>query len=170
MKKKAKPSKRANGKFTLAACERICGDIASGLSAREAARREGISIGTLMMWRERHASFSEQYARACEIRTQLFTEDLLNAMQDAHNASADPETATHKINACKLEIDTKKWLLSKLLPKQYGDRTQMVLETPNPKDVLPTHTTEEDAAFMAQLAAIQAKTPEPQKLEQENDD
>lgn len=168
--KNKQEAKQTRGKFSLAACERICSDIASGLSARQAAKNEGIGIRTLLDWVERHPSFATQYARACEIRTQLFTEDLLNAMQDAHRASADPETATHKINACKLEIDTKKWLLSKLLPKQYGDRTQMVLETPNPKDVLPTHTTEEDSAFMAQLAAIQAKTPEPQKLEQENDD
>lgn len=167
---KPKTKKQARGKYSLAACERICADIKSGLSAREAARNEGIGIGSLYDWLKKHPSFSEQYARACEIRTQLFAEDLLNVMQDAHRASADPETATHKINACKLEIDTKKWLLSKLLPKQYGDRTQMVLEQPNARDVLPSHTAEEDAAFMRMLADIQEKTPEPQNITRENDE
>lgn len=167
---KTTSKKRACGKYSLAACERICADIESGLSVRDAAKNEGISAGLVMKWKKQYASFSERYARACEIRTQLFAEDLLNAVQDAHQASADPETATHKINACKLEIDTKKWLLSKLLPKQYGDRTQMVLEQPNARDVLPSHTAEEDAAFMRMLADMQAKTPEPQNITRENDE
>lgn len=154
-----------SGKYSIAKGERICEALANGSSLRAAAKAEGVSAATVLRWVKRYPSFAEQYARAREVGIQLYVDDILTAIEKAHYASLNPETGNQVISACKLDIESKKWLLCKLLPKKYGDRTQMVVEGANPADVLPKHTAEEDAAFLRMLAEMQAKTPPPPPVE-----
>lgn len=39
-----------------------------------------------------------------------------------------PEIGGTMLQAVKLEIDTLKWMLAKLMPKKYGDRAALALE------------------------------------------
>lgn len=75
--------------------------------------------------------FSTQYARARELQYEYHAERLIE-LADAERLSkrrvvrADgsvEETELDHVDRSRLQIDTRKWLLSKLLPKKYGDKT-----------------------------------------------
>lgn len=152
------------GKWSKAAGERICKLIETGKSLRQAAKAEGVTAAAVLKWVKRHSEFGKQYAQACELKYNLYADELDETLNEADKAALDPECGNQRIAALKLRIDTRKWQLGKMLPKIYGDRTQMVLESANPADILPKHTAEQDAAFLAKLAAIQAKTPPPEDI------
>ncbi len=66
-----------------------------------------------MKWLAQQPAFVEQYARAREQQTETWANEI-NDIADA----ATPED----FQVAKLRVDTRKWLLSKLAPKKYGDR------------------------------------------------
>lgn len=163
MSTKKKPGRQS--RYTVAAGERICARVADGMSLRRAAREEHIGIATALRWAKEHAGFAERYARACEERLTALQERVLELMELGHEVAGDPDCGNVRLQAVKLEIDTIKWLLCKLVPKRYGDRTQMEITGKDGADLLPQHTREEDAAFLTALAAAQAATPAPVGLE-----
>jgi len=68
---------------------------------------------TVFRWLAKHDAFRDQYARAQEDRAAAMAEDILEIADD--EAIADVQRA-------KLRVDTRKWLMSKMSPKKYGDK------------------------------------------------
>lgn len=128
---------------------------------RKAAEAEGVTHRTVLDWAAAHERFGTQYARACEMRLAVLEDKVLTLCELGHEVARDEECGHTRLQAVKLEIDTLKWLLCKLVPKRFGDRTQMEITGKDGADLLPKHTAEQDAAFLAALAAAQAATPPP---------
>jgi len=91
-------------------------------------------LDTIFDWLAKHEQFSELYAHAREARAELHAEEILEIADDARNdfmereaKSGETFTAldTEAVLRSRLRIDTRKWLLSKLLPRQYGDKMQI---------------------------------------------
>jgi hypothetical protein len=59
--------------------------------------------------------FAEQYACARLVGYHTMADDMLDIADN-------PETDAAAVNRDRLKVDTRKWLLSKALPKIYGDR------------------------------------------------
>ena len=78
----------------------------------------------------------ERYARACEIRELILFDDILK-IADKQDKDVDEVegivVVNHNvINRSRLQIDARKWILSKMNPKKYGDKTDV---TTNGKDI-----------------------------------
>lgn len=119
------PAKRKQGgqtRYTVACGLRICERIADGASLQKAAEAEGLRHSTVLGWTKQHPAFADKYARACGARLNMLEDKLLVLCSMAHEAALDNECGTNRIQAIKLEIDTLKWLLSKLLPRRFGDK------------------------------------------------
>jgi hypothetical protein len=99
---------------------------------------------TVQRWRNRVDLFRLNYACAKLKQADLLAEECLEI---ADNSTSESYAAD------RLRIDTRKWLASKLLPKQYGDR--VVLE----------QKTEENDQLKAELIALRAKLDEENKRE-----
>ena len=65
--------------------------------------------------------FAARYARAREQAYQRLADELLE-LADADCTGPDGKPDNALVQQRRLQVDTRKWLLSKLLPKQYGDR------------------------------------------------
>jgi len=65
--------------------------------------------------------FAVRYARARERGYQRLADELLE-LADADCTGPDGKPDNALVQQRRLQVDTRKWLLSKLLPKQYGDR------------------------------------------------
>ena len=111
----------------------ICSRIADGQSVREIARSDDMpAMSTIFLWLSKHKQFTEQYAQACEARAHYLAEELLDVSDDGTNdwmerKNSDGENIGWSVNGeaiqrSKLRVDTRKWLLSKLQPKKYGDK------------------------------------------------
>jgi hypothetical protein len=82
---------------------------------------------TVLSWVDENKEFSDQYARARELGYQGLADELLDIADDGRNDKFRDDdghvTVDHDVIArSRLRVDTRKWLLSKMLPKVYGDR------------------------------------------------
>ena len=123
----------ANSTYSQAMAEIVCAQLADGLSLREISRQDGMpDKATVMRWMNAHSDFRDQYVRAKEIGIEALAEDILDIADDATNdwmerKDAEGENAGWQFNGeaarrSQIRIDSRKWLLSKLAPKKYGDK------------------------------------------------
>jgi len=97
----------------------ICWSLTEGESLRTICEQPNAPTRTTVYrWLEDNEEFRGQYTRARERYAELEGESLI-ALADA----ATPQT----VQVVKLQIDTRKWILSKWLPKKYGEKTALEL-------------------------------------------
>ena len=111
----------------------ICNRVENGERLRKILESIRLSTQTFYRWKDADESKSKQYARAIELRADLKFESIEEdyseePQRDAETGRIDPAW----VNLQRLKIDAKKWELSKMLPKKYGDKqeTTHVFETP----------------------------------------
>jgi hypothetical protein len=95
----------------------------SGMSCFKACAKVGVPMQTFTRWAEEDAALAEAYACARENFVERIANDLMEI------SDQDPETVDGKkdwaaIQKHKLQVDTRKWLLSKLAPKKYGEKIE----------------------------------------------
>lgn len=109
MAAKGRPSK-----FTQALADRICERLAAGETLRAVCRDDGMPTPqTVLRWTGKTTAFAEQYARARESGYALMADQLTEIADNDGDPARD-----------RLRVDTRKWLLSKALPKVYGDKVE----------------------------------------------
>ncbi|MCH5285599.1 MAG: helix-turn-helix domain-containing protein [Akkermansiaceae bacterium] len=138
----------------------VCELIADGASRREAARVLNIPRRTLEAWLERKPEFKARYEVAAQARLYLMEERLLELSEEAARVAQEAQDASLarvRLEAIKMEMDAVKWQLCKLLPRKYGDKSQMEISGKDGASLLPRHTREEDVAFAAMIAEVQEK-------------
>ena len=85
-----------------------------GSSENAACEQIGINRGTFRSAALKIGA-ADEYARACEAIAESQVSALESAIADMRNGTIDASMA-------RVEIDTRKWLASKVLPKRYGDK------------------------------------------------
>jgi hypothetical protein len=117
--------------FSEELAARICERLAAGETLRAICRDDGMPApSTVIGWTYADEAFSEQYAKARQHGYQFMADELLEIADDGSNdwmERQDGENAGYQFNGehfqrSRLRVDTRKWLLSKALPKVYGDR------------------------------------------------
>jgi hypothetical protein len=114
--------------------DRICAALATGMSLRSVCRADDIPPeSTVRGWTHdvKHP-FSAQYVRAREIGYLSMADETIEISDDGSNDwmekfGKDGEAVGWTINGehiqrSRLRVDTRKWLLSKCLPKVFGDK------------------------------------------------
>lgn len=127
----------------------ICSQLAEGMSLREVCRQDGMpDKATVMRWLHNQPDFRDQYTRAKDIGIEAIAEDILDIADDGENdwmerKNPDGENIGWAFNGeaarrSQIRIDARKWLLSKLAPKKYGDKTTLAGDPDSP--LLPNLT------------------------------
>lgn len=86
------------------------------------------SMPTFYEWLEENEEYSKRYARACESRAELIFEEILEIADDSEKDTLIDEDGNERINTefvqrSRLKIDARKWMLGKMQPTKYGDKT-----------------------------------------------
>jgi hypothetical protein len=92
----------------------IDGMTVRGISCFKACEAAGVPMTSFMRWVDEDAALAERYAGAREAVIERMADDIMTIADKA----ADDAVAVQKQ---RLQVDTRKWLLSKLAPKKYGD-------------------------------------------------
>jgi predicted HTH domain antitoxin len=110
-----------------------------GQSLNKAAKQIGIDTRTFHDMIQKDTSLLHQYTRAMELRADLIAERMV---RNSHNRANDFYTDSEgnlkpnpvAVQRDRLILDTDKWLLSKLMPKKYGDKLTLdgEVKTGNP--------------------------------------
>ena len=87
------------------------------------------SSKTFYNWLESDEDKVKRYARACELRADTIFEDILDIADDSSNdITTDPlgneRLNTEFVQRSRLRVDARKWIVSKLNPKKYGDKIE----------------------------------------------
>lgn len=111
---------------------RICAELASGAKLTDICAAEDMPADrTVYRWLAANETFCQQYARAQEDRTAALAEEILDIADDGRN---DWMARNHggedtgwiangeALQRSRLRVDTRKWLMSKMAPKKYGDK------------------------------------------------
>lgn len=75
--------------------------------------------------------FAARYARAREAQMEALAEDIIAISDDSGlDVTVDPDSGSPRIDGeaiqrAKLRVDTRKWLMSKLAPRRYGDKVDV---------------------------------------------
>jgi hypothetical protein len=73
-----------------------------------------------------------EYARAREDLQELIASQIMEIADQAPALTANGSVDTGAVQKQKLQIDTRRWLLSKLAPKKYGDKLEVSGDAANP--------------------------------------
>lgn len=127
--------------YTAELATEICNRMSEGESLRAICRDEGMpSRSMVFRWLDAQPAFRDQYTRAREDLLEHWAEEILEISDDGRRdyiggQVTEGVTAVvvdhDHISRSRLRVDSRKWLLSKLAPKKYGDRTTTELTGPN---------------------------------------
>lgn len=121
----------------------ICRRVADGQGMREISRDAAMpAMGTVFRWLAEHTDFQERYAKAKLAMAEHMAEDILDIADDGTNdwierLGDDGQPLGWRENGealgrSRLRVDARKWLLSKLMPKKYGERVQHANDPDDP--------------------------------------
>lgn len=131
----------------------ICERLASGESLRAICKSDGMPPeSTVRSWAIDDKEFFAHYTRSRDIGMSIMEDDLLEIADSKLPRLDNGATDNGAVNALRLRIDTRKWIMSKIAPKRYGDKQAIELTG---KDEGPI-TLEYKADKIAELMALAA--------------
>lgn len=110
----------------------VCNRIAKGESLKSICREELMPcFDTVMNWVREKEGFIDQYQRAMDIRADVLFDEIIEIADDARNDWMEKETKngtitvldTEHVQRSKLRCDARYWMLARMKPKKYGDKT-----------------------------------------------
>lgn len=133
--------------YTQDLADLICERLAMGESMRSVCRDDAMpAMSTVFKWLREKEDFSQQYARAKEESADALFEELLdiadngtNDWMERNNAEGDNigwQLNGEHVQRSRIRLDTRKWALSKLKPKKYGDKIALGSDPDNPLTLL----------------------------------
>lgn len=120
--------------FTAEIAATICAELAKGRSLRDVCLDDDMPHeSTVRAWAlEDREGFSTQYTKAREIGYHAMADELMDIADNGINdwmerrgeEDAGWQANGEHIQRSRLRVDTRKWMLSKVLPKIYGDKVE----------------------------------------------
>lgn len=109
----------------------ICGEIAKGNSLRKICLSEAMpNASTVHLWVLTNEAFSKQYAIARAMQAEHYLDEIIEIADESSNDMVADDDGNERVNSeaiarSRLRVDTRKWAMSKMLPKKYGDKVDL---------------------------------------------
>jgi hypothetical protein len=117
--------------FNQVAADAVCAMLEDGKSLRAACVELDLSPRTVLDWTKANEAFSTQYTRAREVGYKLLADEIIDIADEKEvQVRYDGEDTLLDLSPTaiarnRLRVDTRKWMLSKMLPKIYGDKLEL---------------------------------------------
>ena len=124
--------------YTKELADKICAELALGKSMRTVVQPDDMpAMSTVFLWLREHKDFSEQYEKAKQESADAMAEELLYIADTpvmgeikTIKANGDVEIKQDEmLGHRRLQVDSRKWLMSKMKPKKYGDHLDLTSDT-----------------------------------------
>jgi len=104
--------------------------IENGKSLRFALKEVNLSSSTFFIWIDEDIEKSKQYARVTELRAEALLDEMFDIVDETSHDTITTDKGQEIPNGewmqrSRLRYDARKWLVSKLNPKKYGDKTDI---------------------------------------------
>lgn len=113
--------------FTQEIADEICQELAEGKSLRTVCEPEHMpAVKTIFNWMRTNEQFLQQYTRAKQESADAMAEEILDIADEASNKiMGDDKSDGARLQAERLRIETRKFLMAKMKPKKYGDKLDL---------------------------------------------
>jgi predicted DNA-binding protein YlxM (UPF0122 family) len=117
--------------------EAICKEIeTSSLGLKHICKNHNVARSTVTDYIRENKEAADRYARAKEMQMDYLAEEILDISDDGSNdlmtiVKGDEvyeQENKEVVNRSKLRVDSRKWLMSKLAPKKYGDKLETTIK------------------------------------------
>lgn len=114
--------------YTEELAAEICAQLSEGVSLRTVCQAEDMpNASTVFRWLASNGDFRDQYARAKVESADAMAEDMLGIADEIEGKILGNDRSDGaRVQAQRIRVETRKWLASKLQPKKYGDRLEVV--------------------------------------------
>lgn len=114
--------------FTQELADKICEQLAEGTSLRTVCIPDDMpAASTVFGWLRKNEEFVKQYARAKEESADALAEEIMDISDESFGVVTGLDKSDNaRVQAMKLRVDTRKWIMSKMKPKKYGDKLDVV--------------------------------------------
>ena len=90
--------------------------IAGGMTLKEVCETNDLPKTSVLRWIS--TEYLDQYACALRARADMQAEEIIEIADKKY-------TTNEELTAAKMRIDARKWLMSKMSPKKYGDKVEL---------------------------------------------
>jgi hypothetical protein len=97
----------------------------NGLSLRQSSENANVKAQTFLSWVDQDKDLSEQYARARSDMIDKIADDIIKIADEEMIPTGEGKVDSAMVQKQRLRVDTRKWLLSKMAPKKYGDKLEL---------------------------------------------
>ncbi len=122
--------------YTAEIGETIFEQMVEGRSLRAICRDEEMpDFSTVKRWLRKDDAFRAQYARAREDQADTYLDEIIEIADDdgqdrierqrEHKGTGTWVENSEYINRSRTRIDARKWFMSKMAPKKYGDKVEV---------------------------------------------
>lgn len=146
--------------FTKEMGDLICDRMETGESLRSICKDDDFPhLGQVIKWLASNANieFRLQYAHSRQVGLEVMADEVLNIADQEPVKTADGKIDNAGVQHQRLRVDTRKWILSKQLPKVYGDRTILAGDEDAPLNPLTNNERAAQAAKIINEALERAK-------------
>ncbi len=113
----------------------VCEQIEQGNSLRKSLETQNIPSRSFYNIIEQDEAKMQQYARACELRAEKIFEEILEisdttiegVVLETDDQGRTKEKKGDMLGHRRLQVDARKWMLSKMNPKKYGDKIEQTV-------------------------------------------
>jgi hypothetical protein len=96
-----------------------------GLSCFKACQAAGVPHSTFIGWVNVDPELADRYTRAREDLIERMAQEVLELSDVDVGLQPDGKRDWAAVQKHRLQVDTRKWLLSKLAPKKFGDKLEL---------------------------------------------
>lgn len=118
-------SKRNTPATKAAKIDAVLAGMGKGLSAYKATQAAGVPWGTWTEWVATDDALAVKYTRARETLVERMAQELADIADEPPPLGPDGKVDNGWVQKHRLQVDTRKWLLSKLAPRKYGERLEV---------------------------------------------
>jgi len=125
MKTVNKPNTKPKSSDRAELAELIFAGMRNGLSAHQACKQIGLPQSTFNHWLNDDIKMAAEYARAREDLIEHIAAETLRIADSPVGSTDSGATDSGAVQKQRLQVDTRKWLLSKLAPKKWGEKLEL---------------------------------------------
>jgi hypothetical protein len=105
--------------------EIVLAGMRAGLSAFKACEKAGVPQSTFCRWVDDDPALAERYAHARDDLIDRIANEIMELSDADVGMTPDGKRDWAAVQKHRLQVDSRKWLLSKLAPKKYGEKLEL---------------------------------------------
>ena len=129
---KAKAPTKSGSQDRADLAKKVLEGMHGGLSCFKACQAAGVPHNTFIGWVNVDPDLADRYTRAREDLIERMAQEVLELSDVDVGLQPDGKKDWAAVQKHKLQVDTRKWLLSKLAPKKFGDKLELTGDPDRP--------------------------------------